>query len=115
MQQLQWLSTNPVSLIRFSNPRLSFWTKWAIEPKWDCGVVQVSSNNGTTWTSLAGQYTKPASGSGKQVPAGMPMYDGSRLEWVKEEVDLSAFANQQDKIRFELRTDGSVSPGRLVC
>ncbi|MDP3830951.1 MAG: T9SS type A sorting domain-containing protein, partial [Ignavibacteriaceae bacterium] len=57
---------------------------------------------------LTGQYTKPASGSGKQTPAGMPMYDGLKTTWVREEFDMSSYAGQQIKLRFELRTDGSV-------
>ncbi|MDP2301449.1 MAG: M14 family zinc carboxypeptidase [Ignavibacteria bacterium] len=101
-------STNPINLSGLNNPRLAFWTKWDIEEEYDCGVVLASSNNGSTWTPLTGQYTKPASGSGKQTPAGMPMYDGLKTTWVREEFDMSSYAGQQIKLRFELRTDGSV-------
>lgn len=102
-------TTNPISLTGLNNPRLSFWTKWDIETKWDCGVVLITTNNGSTWNPISGQYTKPASGSGKQVPTGMPMYDGLRASWVKEEFDLTSFAGQNIKLRFELRTDGSIN------
>lgn len=101
-------STNTIDLTSYTSPVLSFWTKYDIETKWDCGVVFASSNNGTTWIPLTGNYTKPASGSGKQTPAGIPIYDGLRNEWVKEEISLAQFGGNQVKLRFELRTDGSV-------
>jgi carboxypeptidase T len=101
-------STNNIDLTGSFSPRLTFWMKHDIEAKWDCGVVQISTNNGSTWTTLQGTLSKAASGSGKQVPAGMPVYDGIRSSWVKEEINLSAYGGQQVKLRFELRTDGSI-------
>jgi len=101
-------TTNPISLVGYSNPKLSFWTKWDIESQWDCGVLMISTNNGSTWTALTGSLTKSASGSGKQVPAGMPIYDGTSASWKQEQISLSAYANQTVKIKFELRTDGSL-------
>ncbi len=98
---------NAIDLTGLNNPKLTFQTKWDIEKKWDCVVVQISSNNGATWNSLQGLYTKPASGSGKQVPAGMPVYEDVKNSWVQEEINLSPYAGQQVKLRFELRTDGS--------
>lgn len=100
-------TTNYINLTNSSNPVLSFWTKYDIEASWDCGVV-LASTNGTTWTPLAGRLTKPAAGQGKQVPAGMPVYDNIRTEWAKEEINLAAYGGQQIKLRYELRTDGSI-------
>ena len=101
-------SKSNIDLSGFLNPRLTFWMKHDIEAQWDCGVVLASTNEGSTWTPLQGTFSRSASGSGKQVPAGMPCYDGSRLNWVKEEINLSAFGGQQIRLRFELRTDGSI-------
>lgn len=101
-------STNPVSLAGYTSPKLSFWTKWEIESEWDCGLIQVSSNNGSTWTALQGTLTKPGSGKGKQVPTGIPVYDNAMSVWTQEIVDLSAYAGQQVKFRFSLLTDGSL-------
>ncbi|MBI5727367.1 MAG: immune inhibitor A, partial [Ignavibacteriales bacterium] len=101
------LTTNTVNLTGYPSAKLTFTTKWDIEKKWDCMVVMASTDNGSTWTALTGSYTVPASGSGKQVPAGMPCYDGIVSSWVNEVIDLSPFANKQIKLKFELRTDGS--------
>ncbi len=100
---------NNIDLTGILLPRLSFQTKYDIEANWDCGVLLVSTNNGSTWTPLSGQYTAPASGQGKQVPAGMPVYESSQLGWVQEDIDLSPYSNAQIKLRFELRTDGSLN------
>ncbi len=97
--------TNTVNLTGVSNPRLTFWTKYAIENDWDYGQVEISTNNGTTWTALQGQYTNPGTGSFQ--PNGQPLYDGTMANWVKEEISLSSNINQQVKLRFKLRTDGS--------
>jgi hypothetical protein len=99
-------STNAINLSGYSNPLLSFWTKWEIETLYDCGLVQISTNNGSTWTALKGTLTKAASGIGRQVPAGTQIYDGTHYYWTQEIIDLSAYAGQQIKLRFALWSDG---------
>ncbi len=101
-------TTNFINLAGNSNPTLSFWTKYDIENSWDCAQV-MASTNGSTWTPLAGLLTEAGSGQGKQIPSGTPVYDNVRSEWAKEEMSLSAYGNQQLKLKFELRTDGSLN------
>ena len=48
---------NAIDLSTNENPRLSFWTKFDIESGWDYGQVEISTNNGTTFTPLTGTYT----------------------------------------------------------
>lgn len=100
-------TTNPIDLSGLTNPRLTFWTRFDIENNWDYGQVQVSTNNGTNWIPLAGQYTEPGVGSFQ--PNGQPVYDGVQSEWVKEDISLTEFTNHQIKIRFELRTDAVIT------
>lgn len=100
--------TNPVNLAGVPNPRLTFWSRWFIEADWDAGFVKISTNNGSTWTPLAGRLTKPAAGQGKQVPAGAPVYEGTQSGWVQEEIDLGSYSGQSIKLRFELGSDGSI-------
>ncbi|MCW8803304.1 MAG: immune inhibitor A, partial [Ignavibacteriaceae bacterium] len=99
--------TNPINLVGYTNPRLRFQTKFDIESNWDYGQVQVSTNNGSTWIALEGQYTEPGEGSFQ--PPGEPVYDGSKSSWAKEEISLSNYLSSQFKIRFRLRTDGGVT------
>ncbi|RKY93682.1 MAG: hypothetical protein DRQ13_09165, partial [Ignavibacteriae bacterium] len=78
-----------------------------IESNWDYGQVEVSTNNGASWIPLEGEYTEPGVGSFQ--PNGEPVYDGTQSGWVKEEISLSAYLSDQFKVRFRLRTDGSVT------
>lgn len=101
--------TDPLNLSSYSNPKLSFWTKWDIENNWDCGQVKLSTNNGVSWIPLQGNYTNAASGQGAQTPAGEPVYDATQTNWVQEEISLSGLTSSQNKLRFELRSDGSIT------
>ena len=98
--------TNPINLTGYSNPRLSFYTKYNIENDWDYGQVEVSTNNGSTWIPLEGQYSN--TGTGSFQPNGQPLYDGIQNDWVREEISLSSYISSQFKIRFELRTDVNI-------
>lgn len=101
------ISTGNIDLINSNAATLEFWTKWDIEAGWDFAQVKVSTNNGSTWIPLQGKFTSPGAGKGAQ-PAGEPGYDGTQSTWVKEEMDLSSFIDNQIKIQFLLKSDGSV-------
>ncbi|WP_337873114.1 M14 family zinc carboxypeptidase [Ignavibacterium sp.] len=99
--------TNPINLSSYSNPKLSFWTKWDIENNWDYGQVKFSTNNGSSWIPLQGNYTNP--GTGSTQPNGEPLYDGTQTNWSQEEINLTGLTSAQSKLRFELKTDVSVT------
>jgi hypothetical protein len=86
---------------------LEFDTQWDIENDWDYGQIQISTNNGSTWTALQGLFTNP--GVGTFQPNGEPLYDGTQLSWVHETIDISNYVNQNITIRFYFRTDGYVT------
>ena len=98
--------TNSINLTGYTNPRLTFYTKYDIENNWDYGQVEISTNNGSTWIPLQGQYTNPGTGSFQ--PNGEPLYDGTNTNWVREEISLASYISSQFKIRFELKTDSNV-------
>ncbi|RPI74326.1 MAG: M20/M25/M40 family metallo-hydrolase, partial [Ignavibacteriales bacterium] len=77
---------------------LEFETQWNIEVDWDYGMVEISTNNGTTWTALEGNYTNPGTGSFQ--PSGQPLFDGSQLSWIHELMDISEYIGSQVRIRF---------------
>ncbi|NOX18444.1 MAG: T9SS type A sorting domain-containing protein, partial [Chlorobi bacterium] len=99
--------TDPIDLTGITGPYLEFWSKWDIEGNWDYGTAQISTDDGVSWAYLEGNYTNPGSGSFQ--PNGSPIYDGTQLSWVKEEINLDAYTGQQIKIRFKLVTDGGVT------
>ena len=99
--------TNQVDISSFQNPRLTFWSKWDIESNWDYGQVDVSTDNGNTWTPLEGEYTNPGEGSFQ--PNGEPVYDGVQNSWVREEISLADFVSSEFKVRFQLNSDGFIN------
>ncbi len=97
--------TNAINLSTYQHPKLTYWTRYDLESGWDYGQVRISTNNGSTWIPMAGEYT--TIGSGSFQPPGQPLYNGTRTTWVHEEIDLTGYNASQFKIRFELKTDGS--------
>lgn len=85
---------------------LTFNSQWDIETDYDYGQILISTNNGTSWIPLAGQYTNP--GTGTFQPAGQPLYDGLQGTWITENIDISAYSGQSIKLRFLFRSDGSL-------
>lgn len=93
--------SDTISLINTNNPRIEFSAKWAEETTYDYTRIQVSSNFGSTWTSLPGRFTTLISGT--------PSYTSIR-HWVNEQINLNAYIGQKIRIRFNLVTDNGV-PG----
>jgi len=106
--------TPNISLTGYTNPKLSFWTKFEISPLVDFGRVQISSDGGSTWTSLSGSHTR----TGTLLTSNSPtsIYTGAQDVWIKEEIDLSSYSNQQIKLKFllnSLLTDPTAGPQYL--
>ena len=98
--------TNALDLSGIVKPRLKFRTKFDIESDYDYGQMKISTNNGSTWIPLTGNYTEP--GVSPQ-PVGQPVYDGNISNWVKEEVSLENYISSQVKLQFQLKTDGGIT------
>jgi len=80
---------------------LSFQAHWDIE---DCGgdacdYAFVEVNDGSGWTAIAGNITKPAEGNG---------IDGTQATNVPATFDLSAYAGKSVGLRFRYSTDPAV-------
>jgi len=100
-------SKDPINLSSYQHPRLGFWTRYFIEENWDYGQTKISTNNGSTWTPLAGNYTEPGVGSFQ--PNGQPLFDGTQTSWIQEEMDLTGRNAVQNKFQFQLKTDGNTT------
>lgn len=85
---------------------LSFFAKWDIEARYDYAEISASNDN-ITYVPLCGKYTKE--GSVNQVFES-PIYDGSNLNWVKEEIDISEFVGKEDiYIKLFFKSDDFVT------
>ncbi len=92
---------SPVTLTNASVAVLGFYAKWNIEAGYDYVQVSISNNNGQSWVPLEGRYTK--TGTENQA-YGQPVYD-DRSGWVREEINISEYADDPVKIKFTLRSD----------
>jgi hypothetical protein len=85
---------------------LTFDTAFEIEEAYDGGFVQVSTDGGETYTTLANENTSTEWSS--EVPG--PGLTGSSGGWRTETFDLSDYAGQEVLLAFHYVTDGAVAP-----
>jgi hypothetical protein len=92
---------------------LSFEALWDTEDLWDYGFVQVSTDGGKTWTSLATEDTTTDHDPGAVAGAvdNLPGLTGDSGEWKTETADLSAYAGKKILVGFRYITDGGVNEG----
>ncbi len=98
----QFILNPAINLSGKNNPKLEFAIKFATEPDYDYARIQISTNGGSTWTSLSGRYTRTFSGQ--------PTYIGL-MYWRYEQINLSSYIGQSNlKFRFTYYTDSGI-PG----
>ncbi len=106
-----------VDLTGKTSATLSFWTWYDIEPLWDFGFVQVSTDGGATWTSLpiSGTTTEHDPSAMASIVANLPGFTGNSGGWVYKTYDMSAYAGQSIQLQFRYMTDwGTTMAGFYV-
>jgi hypothetical protein len=107
---LQDASIVGTATVSAANPKLTIVTKYGIESFWDFGFVQVSADNGATWTSLSNAYTTSDYDPSAH-PAivanlpGLTDYNPDWESWTTMNFDLTAYAGKTVMIRFRYMTD----------
>jgi PKD repeat protein len=85
------LKTVPVNLGEVSKPTLQFQTCYDLETDHDYGYVEISTNQGITWTVVA-------------------TYTGRTVHWSRETMDLDLISGTEAlQVRFRLDTDADVT------
>jgi immune inhibitor InhA-like protein len=88
-----------------ADPTLTFQAKYGAELGYDYGYVQVSTDGGKTYTSVAGNHTVDG-------PLGAAL-NGTTTGFESESYDLSAYAGQSILLSFRYVSDGGVNEGGL--
>lgn len=95
-----------------ANPTLELYTYWDIEDYWDFGFVQVSTDDGETWTSLENEYTiyDHDTNAHPDIVANLPgltSWSGFITPggWLTMEFDLTPYAGETVLIGFRYMTD----------
>lgn len=96
-----------LDLTGLAAPSVSFDTSYNIEEQWDFGAVQISQDQGKTWTSLANADTRSdlVDGGHPTIAANLPGFTGSSGGWKTETFDLSAYAGKKVLLGFRYMTD----------
>lgn len=96
--------TQSVSLANAISAHLVFQTRYELEAGYDFAQVEVSSDNGVTWTPLCGKYTT----NNNALDNGDPVYNGYRTSWVKEDMSLDDYIGMNILVRYRLESDFGV-------
>lgn len=94
---------------------LSFMHKYNSEDGWDGGVVEISTDNGATWSDLGSRFVKNgyngSLGTGSNL-SGRNAFTGTSpgSGFINTIANLSSFAGQSIKIRFRFASDNNTGP-----
>jgi len=105
-------TTPPILLQTSPSPVLSYWARWGLENSWDGVVVEISTNDGASWSDLPpiGGYSStfewtgnpPINGCGYASTHGA--FAGGR-DWHVVTHSLAAYGGRTVRIRWRLSTD----------
>lgn len=100
-----------VDLTDMESATLTFDTWYEIEEYWDFGFVQVSTDGGQTWTSLANEYTTDEydPNAYPTVVENVPGLTGSSDGWITMSFNLTEYCGQEILISFRYVTDWAYS------
>ena len=90
---------------------LRFHAWHAIEEDWDFAYVEVSEDDGATWTILETTLTSDDNPNGTAFGPGIT---GASNGWLEDSVDLTPYAGKEVLVRFEYVTDDAEN-GRGLC
>ena len=96
-----------VDLTGVTSAILDFDAWYNIEEDWDFAMVQVSTDDGTSWKSLSTPNTSSSlvEGGYPAISENLPGYTGSSNGWIHETIDLSAYAGQEIQLQFRSMSD----------
>ena len=109
------IATYEVDLRSASVATLSFYHTYKLETNYDGGVIEITTNGGSSWTDLGsnittGGYTSTISTQYSSPIAGRSAWSGGTLGTMTQvSVDLSSFAGNIVQVRFRMACDSSVA------
>lgn len=94
---------------------LTFWHRYGFEtPAYDGGILEISLNNGQSWSDLGPYITSGGYNGIISTCCGNPLggrqaWVGNLSQWTRVTVNLSAFAGNSVMIRWRIGCDSSIS------
>ena len=97
--------TARLDLRQAGQPLLEYDVWYSIEEDWDFAYLEVSEDNGRTWTILE----TPLSSTDDPLDVSFgPGYTGTTEEWRRESVQLDHWAGKEIMLRFQYITDAAI-------
>jgi subtilisin family serine protease len=84
------LTSEQIDMTSLATASLEFWHKYELEKDYDYAYVEISIDNGSTWTQIKS-------------------FTGTISSWSKETIDLASYVGKNVRIRFKVITDSSVN------
>ena len=109
--------TRELDLGQVKSATLSYWTWFDLERDFDYGYVEISSDGGGHWTTLAAPATTTTDLNGNNLGNGYTGRSGGGKDaaWIQQKVDLTPFVGKRVLLRFEEVTDGALNmPGFAI-
>ncbi|MHB8631842.1 MAG: hypothetical protein ACYC9W_07935 [Candidatus Limnocylindria bacterium] len=102
--------TRTVDLSNTAKATLSFWSWFDIERDFDYAYVAVSTD-GQRWTTLKTGATTADDPNGNNLGNGITGTSGGGAKpvWIEQSADLSAYAGEKIRLRFEYVTDAALN------
>lgn len=88
---------------------LNYWTWYDIEADYDYATVEISTDGGEKWQVLQTPFGTDADPHGNNPGWGYTGQSGDPPQWIKETVDLSAYAGEEVLLRFAYLTDEAIT------
>ncbi|MBL7703177.1 MAG: M36 family metallopeptidase, partial [Ferruginibacter sp.] len=98
-----------------SYPELSFWHRWNTEDGWDGGVVEISTNGGTTWNDVGSAnftlngYNAGLGAAPTNALSGRLAFTGLQGTFINSKINLSSYNGQSIMIRFRFGSDDNTT------
>ena len=102
---LQTMTTKRPFVVSVLSDTFEFWASYDIETDWDYAYVDVSTDQGMTWTSIPGNITTTSNPYGNNRGHGIT---GDSMGWVYGVFPLTAYVGQEIAVRISYSTDGAV-------
>ncbi len=104
-------TTNAVALGAIP-PVFTFWHNYNTEAGWDGGVVEISTNGGSSWTDLGPNMASNGyngSVGGTNPIAGRQAFTGNSGGFIQTKISLLPYANQNALFRFRATSDDNTA------
>ena len=106
----QLLTMKEAYVLDSPNPMLSFWHRFDTSPGIDGGVIEISTDGGSSWEDLGDKITQNGYSGTLTLTTGNPLqgrraFYGTSGEYIQTLVNLSAYVGETVQIRFRFGTD----------